>query len=161
MENIISQFKAGNLVLRLTNEKLFIDTATLNESFALSSIIKISVVNLLEERGQKSSIWDNEREGPLYVLGVLFAIWGLYSFSLFIGYAIFVLILSAILFFWAYIRKNNHLMKSPKVMMALRISYQSGNRQYKFEKTGTKSSNINDFMTKVESSLSAVQQNKV
>lgn len=51
-------------------------------------------------------------------------------------------------------------MKSPKVMMALRISYHSGNREYKFEKTGTKSSNINDFMTKVESRLSAVQQKK-
>ena len=88
MDNIISQFKAGNLVLRLTNEKLFIDTATLNESFALSSIQEINVVDLLEEYGQKSSIWNKEREGPLYVVGVLFAIWGLYSFSLFLGYAI-------------------------------------------------------------------------
>ncbi len=52
-------------------------------------------------------------------------------------------------------------MKSPKVMMALRISYHSGNREYKFEETGTKTSNINDFMAKVESRLSAFQQNKV
>ena len=51
-------------------------------------------------------------------------------------------------------------MKSPKVMRALIISYHSGIREYKFEKTGTKSSKINDFITKVESSLSAVQQKK-
>jgi hypothetical protein len=161
MDNIISQFKAGNLVMRLTNEKLFIDTATLNENFALSSIQEINVVDLLEEHGQKSSIWNKEREGPLYVFGVLFAIWGLYSFSLFLGYAIFVLIISVIVFIWAYVRKTNNLMKSPKVMMALRISYHSGNREYKFEKTGFKNSKINDFITKVESRLSTVEQNKV
>jgi hypothetical protein len=161
MDNIISQFKAGNLVMRLTNEKLFIDTATLNESIALSSIQEINVVDLLEEHGQKSSIWNKEREGPLYVFGVLFAIWGLYSFSLFLGYAIFVLIISVIVFIWAYVRKTNNLMKSPKEMMALRISYQSGNREYKFENTGVENSKINDFITKVESRLSAVEQNKV
>ena len=51
-------------------------------------------------------------------------------------------------------------MKSPKVMRALIISYHSGNREYKFEETGVESSKINDFMAKVESRLSAVQQKK-
>jgi hypothetical protein len=160
MENIITEFKADNLVMRLTVNNLFINTATFNETLALSSILGISVIDLVEDYHQPLSMWNKNREGPLYIFGVLFAIWGLYSFSLFMDYAIFILVVSAIVFIWAYVRKKNNVLKSPKSMFAIKIIFNNGNREYKFDKTGIKISKIVDFLADVKCNLLASQQKK-
>ena len=49
MENILSQFNADNLDIKLTSEKLFINTAASSEAFALRSVNGIGVVDLVDD----------------------------------------------------------------------------------------------------------------
>lgn len=49
MENILPQFSADNLEIKLTSEKLFINTPASSEAFALRSVNGIGVVDLIDD----------------------------------------------------------------------------------------------------------------
>ncbi len=161
MENVFSQFTADNLEIKLTSEKLFINTNTSNETFALRSVNGIGVVDLVEEYNKALTLWKSQKgAGPVfYAFGGIFALLGLYSFSWSVGFAFFVLIVSALFFRMGYVQVEKNKNNEPKLMSAVRIMMSGGNRDFQFDKSGIKSGNVAEFVAKVESTLTAYHKN--
>lgn len=162
MENILSQFNAGNLEIKLTNEKLFINTATSSETFALRSVNGIGVVDLVDEYNKALTAWKIQRLNQKIFLGIgiFLAVIGFYILvkggSLVIGFGFlvfgsFLAIVSKI-----GMNKTNN---EPKLMSAVRIMMSGGNRDFQFDKTGIKSENVAEFVAKVESTLTSYHKN--
>jgi len=161
MENILSQFTADNLEIKLTSEKLFINTTTSNETFALRSVNGIGVVDLVDEYNKALTLWKSQKgAGPVfYVFAVIFVIWGIWSFSSSIGLAIFILLMAALFFRMGYVQTEKNKNNEPKLMSAVRIMMSGGNRDFQFDKTGIKSGNVAEFVAKVESTLTSYHKN--
>lgn len=156
MENILSLFTANNLEIKLTSEKLFINTATSNEAFALRSLNGIGVVDLVGEYNKALSAWKSERFTAIIFIGlsifILLISLGFalkYSASPQIG-LIVIGLLSLILGLY-YFNKTN----KPTLMSAVRIMMSGGNRDFQFDKTGSKSGNVAEFVANVESTLTS------
>jgi hypothetical protein len=160
MENILSQFNAGNLEIKLTNEKLFINTATSSETFALRSVNGIGVVDLVDEYNKALTAWKIQRLNQKIFLGIgiFLAVIGFYilvkGISLVIGFLVFGSFL-AIVSKIGMNKTNNE----PKLMSAVRIMMSGGNRDFQFDKTGIKSENVAEFVAKVESTLTSYHKN--
>jgi hypothetical protein len=157
MENILSKFNADNLEIRLTSEKLFINTSTSNETFALRSVNGIGVVDLVEEYNKDLTLWKSRKGANVsfYVFAVIFAFAGLSSLSWSVGFAILVLAVSGLFFWLGSIQKNI----KPKMMSAVRIMMSGGNRDFQFDKTGKISGNVAEFVAKVETTLTSYHKN--
>lgn len=160
MENILSQFNAENLDIKLTSEKLFINTAASSEAFALRSVNGIGVVDLVDDYNKALTAWKSARLSQKIFLGtgIIFGIMGLWtlqdSVGAGFGFIVFGGIL-AIIALWGRNMTNNE----PKLMSAVRIMMSGGNRDFQFDKTGIKSGNIAEFVAKVESTLTAYHKN--
>jgi hypothetical protein len=158
MENILTKFTADNLEIKLTNEKLFINTAISNETFALRSINGIGVVDLVEQYNKELTLWKGNKGVAIffYIIGAIIAIAGLLVLSKSPGVGFFCIAFSGLIF-W---RANNQQKIEPKMMSAVRIMMSGGNRDFKFDKTGVKSENVAEFVAEVESTLTAYHKNK-
>lgn len=157
MEETLSQFRADQLDIRLTNEKLFINTAISNEAFALRSLNGIGVVDLVDDYNKAltaNRIQKIGRKASLGV-GVIFGVQGLYAlqYSSTLGFVI-IAFCSVFIYFGLMKTKNE-----PKLMSAVRIMMSGGNRDFQFDKAGVRSSDIANFVAKVESTLTAYHQN--
>ena len=156
MENILSQFNADNLEIKLTSEKLFINTITSNETFALRSVSGVGVIDLVDDYNQALTIWKKKSDSlvALFIFGGLCLIAGIASgkegspgISLgtaMIAYGFYLL---------------NQSIKKPSLMSAVRIMMSGGNRDFQFDKTGIKSGNIAEFVANVESTLTSYHKN--
>lgn len=162
MENILSQFNAGNLNIKLTSEKLFINTEASSETFALRSVNGIGVVDLVDDYNKALTAWKIHRlnQKMFLVAGIILGIFGLLILSkggslvIGIGFLVFgggLAIISKI-----GMNKTNN---EPKLMSAVRIMMSGGNRDFQFDKTGIKSENVAEFVAKVESTLTAYHKN--
>jgi hypothetical protein len=161
MENILSQFNADNLDVKLTSEKLYINTTASSETFALRSVNGIGVVDLVDEYNHALTLYKNRKNSTkifFYVCGIFFVVWGLICFLVSTTFAVILLTVSLVIFIVANTRidKNNN---EPILMSAVRIMMSGGNRDFKFDKTGVKSGNVAEFVTKVESTLTAYHKN--
>lgn len=165
MEDVLSQLDAGSLDIKLTSEKLFINTPTSNEAFALRSVNGIGVIDLLDEYNNLLT-YCKERKIKA-ILGICFG-----AFLAIIGAVVVVgqiesdkgyipeLIVTGIGIIMtlpgiAYLNKP----VVPKLMSAVRIMMSGGNRDFEFDKTGVKSGNVAEFVAKVESTLTAYHKN--
>ncbi len=162
MENILSQFSANDLEIKLTSEKLFINTATSTETFALRSLNGIGVVDLIEDYNKALTEWKKQAFGNTYtsyfliVVGLFIVIAGLFSSEKDgkSGVIILGLIMSIGGYFLLKNKKNE-----PILMSAVRIMMSGGNRDFQFDKTGVSSNNIAEFVSKVESTLTSYHKN--
>jgi hypothetical protein len=66
MENLLSQFKTSDLEIKLTSEKLFINTVSSNETFALRSVNGIGVVDLVEDYNKALTEWKKSNFGTIF-----------------------------------------------------------------------------------------------
>jgi hypothetical protein len=157
MENLLSQFKTSDLEIKLTNEKLFINTVSSNETFALRSVNGIGVVDLVDDYNKALTLWKSKREKEIaiYVTGGIFVLVGLFSLSLFIEFAILLFISGALLFLLGSVQKNI----KPTLMSAVRIMMSGGNRDFQFDKTSVSSDKIAEFVAEVESTLTSYHKN--
>lgn len=158
MENILSQFNADNLDIKLTSEKLFINTATSNEAFALRSVNGVGVIDLVDDYNKALTIW----KGKSNAYYLLFIIGGVFLISGFAGKsedmdAGIVLGLAAIVGGYFLLKKSNK--EKPSLMSAVRIMMSGGNRDFQFDKSGIGSGNIAEFVAKVESTLTSYHKN--
>lgn len=160
MENLLSQFNADNLEIKLTSEKIFINTAISTETFALRSINGIGVVDLVEEYNKALTTSKSLKDSAFfaYFIAVSFLIGAIYFFSNNISgtLSVFFLVISFLLFFWGY---NLSKTKEPSLMSAVRIMMSGGNRDFQFDKTGSKSGNIAEFVAEVENTLTSYHKN--
>ena len=163
MENILSEFSAGTLDLKLTDEKIIIKSITSSETFALRSINGIGILDLVDKYNAELTIWNEEKEkekDSKRYANILFVIGGILMFSSVLGgkevgggFVVGLVFLSVGLYF----NKKKHSVagKKPVLLSCVRIMMSGGNRDFKFDKTSSKSSDIADFIAKVESTLTA------
>lgn len=163
MENILSEFKAENLEIKLTSDKLFINTDTSNETFALRSINGIGVVDLIEDYNQALIDWNGKKNSYIvfYIFGSIFAIWSLFTFGLSTIFSICIMLVSAFFFRAGYVLHLNKDKNVPKLFSVVRIMMNGGNRDFKFDKSGTSGESVAEFVVKVESTLTAYNKNNM
>jgi hypothetical protein len=157
MENILSQFNADNLEIKLTSEKLFINTITSNETFALRSVNGIGVIDLVDEYNKALTAWKKTVPGTYVLMGMgaLMSIAGVFGekiepTTILLGFAVAI---------GGYFLMMNSEKKKPNLMSAVRIMMSGGNRDFQFDKTGITSGNIAEFVAKVESTLTSYHKN--
>jgi hypothetical protein len=165
MEDVLSQLDAGSLDIKLTSEKLFINTPTSNEAFALRSVNGIGVIDLLDEYNNLLTYCKESKIKA--IIGVCFGAFlavvgailivtqiqsdkGIIPELIFTGIGLLITLPGI-----AYLNKP----VQPKLMSAVRIMMSGGNRDFKFDKTGVKSGNVAEFVAKVESTLTAYHKN--
>jgi hypothetical protein len=158
MEDILSQFNADNLDIKLTSEKLFINTAASNEAFALRSVNGVGVIDLVDDYNKALTIWKKKSNAPywLFILGGIFLLNGIVGKSESMAGGI-MLGLAAI--GGGYFLLNKSKKEKPNLMSAVRIMMSGGNRDFQFDKTGSGSGNIAEFVAKVESTLTSYHKN--
>jgi hypothetical protein len=154
MENILSELSTDGLKIKLTDEKLFINTQSSNETIALRSINGIGIVDLLDEYNSELTKWkqSNDKEkisNFLFIIGAIFLLTGIDGLGWIIGLVLIVIGLT----------QRVSSVKRPTLLSSVRIMMSGGNRDFKFDKTSSNSSDIADFVAKVESTLTAFHKN--
>ena len=160
MENILSQFNADNLKIKLTSEKLFINTTASSETFALRSVNGIGVVDLVDDYNKAITAWKAVRLKQKFFLvsGIIIAIVGLLKLQYTVGVGFAIIFFGGVYAIIGLIGMNKT-NNEPKLMSAVRIMMSGGNRDFQFNKTGIKSGNVAEFVAKVESTLTAYHKN--
>lgn len=158
MEDILSQFNANNLDIKLTSEKLFINTAASNEAFALRSVNGVGVIDLVDDYNKALTMWKKKSTTPyvLFILGGMSLLSGIVgeSENVAAGITVGLFVIGVGVFIQD---KSNK--EKPNLMSAVRIMMSGGNRDFQFDKTGSVSGNIAEFVAKVESTLTSYHKN--
>ena len=147
------QLEIGNLQVNLTDDKLFVNTFSSNETFALRSVNGLGVVDLIDDYNKKltdsrKKITYGTLSLTLFILLLMNAGSGYNGFFGFIpNTLLFVSFCFAIYNFVNY--------KKPILMSAVRIMLNGGNRDFEFDKTGVDSDAVAEFVARVESTLTA------
>ena len=161
MENTITYLSADNLDIKLTEDKLFINTAISNEAFALRSVNGIGVVDLVDEFNNELTFWKQKRANAMALVilgvGIIFIAFLLFNFSE-VGAGVFMFLVGGGLMYVGYVALQKNAIQ-PKLLSAVRIMMSGGNRDFKFDNTGVKSGNVAEFVASVESTLTAYQKN--
>jgi hypothetical protein len=162
MEDVLSQLDAGSLDIKLTSEKLFINTPTSNEAFALRSVNGIGVVDLLDDYNNELNQYKTKQSTLVGFLGigVLIAALGIYAITIpstIFGFITLLIGFLISLACFTSIRNST----APTMQSAVRIMMSGGNRDFQFDKMGVNSVNIAEFVAKVESTLTAHHKNNV
>jgi hypothetical protein len=158
MENILSQFNADNLDIKLTSEKLFINTAASSEAFALRSVNGIGVVDLIDDYNKSLTVWKKKSFFPYW----LFILGGIFLMGSFTGKPedlIIGLMVGLAAIVGGYFLLNKSKKEKPNLMSAVRIMMSGGNRDFQFDKTGITSGNVAELVAKVETTLTAYHKN--
>jgi hypothetical protein len=143
---ILSQFSAGNLGIKLTAEKLFIETAISTETFALRSVNGIGVIDLVDDYNKKL-----RDKNEAYTRAVLFLILGIFSICCTSTTTTIIGLLFGAIAYMFYAKTK----VEPVLMSAVRIMMSGGNRDFQFDKNGVKSGNVAEFVALVESTLTS------
>ncbi len=167
MDDILAKYNSIEMNIKLTSDKLFIETQSSNETFALRSVNGIGVVDLVDEYNiallNYKLALQQKKVAPysLIMCGAFFIIGSLICFSdSEPGGGLFLLILGGALLVWGINKWNNSsLEKEPNLMSAVRIMMSGGNRDFKFDKTGNRSIEIASLVSKVEDTLTAYHKN--
>ena len=163
MEETLSQFSAGSLVIKLTSEKLFINTSTSNETFALRSVNGVGVIDLVEEYNIALTEWKNQQKKSLFSIlfgaFILLGAIGMLFDPKTSDKAYMTMGVSIGLIIYGNISRNKIMAEEPILMSAVRIMMSGGNRDFRFDKSGRKSGDIAEFVSKVENTLTAYHKN--
>lgn len=161
MEDVLSNFSTKNLDIKLTSEKMFINTLTSNEAFALRSVNGIGVIDLVDDFNKELTLWKSGTNKPKFVigLGVLLVLSGFaQSASLDSSGAAPSIGMGIALAIAGYFWMTNKNSTKPVMMSAVRIMMSGGNRDFAFDKAGTNSNEVAEFVAKVESTLTAYRK---
>jgi hypothetical protein len=160
-EKTTNSFKINlyNLQIELSDDKIFINTFSSNETFALRSVNGLGVIDLLEDFNKRLIRYKILR--LCVTMGISFLILsnGDEPFKIFAGFDknlqqfIWIIILITIP---TMIYKGYALIfQKPILMSAVRIMLNGGNRDFEFDKTGVDSEAVAEFVARVESTLTA------
>lgn len=148
------QLDIGKLQINLTDDKLFVNTFSSNETFALRSVNGLGVVDLIDDYNKKLTVSKSKLlYGTLSLALFILLIMnnGPGSYRGLLGYIVGPLYLVS--FSFAVYNFVNY--KKPILMSAVRIMLNGGNRDFEFDKTGVDSEAVAEFVARVESTLTA------
>lgn len=157
MEKVVTNFESYEISIKLTDEKLFIKTITSSETFALRSINGIGIVDLIDKYNQELSAYNARKNSPMviYVIGGIFLLGGLASFSGNAGAALMELLLGGGIIYWGSTMQAIE----PSLQSAVRIMISGMNRDFEFDKSGSYTTQIAELVVKVEETLTAYHKN--
>ena len=156
MSTTISELKTEGLSIKLTEEKLFITTATSTETFALRSIDGIGVIDLIENLNEKLNQYKAAQVQSItwIILGITLFLLGLFSITLMgISTASVFLIFAVVMVLGGMKIKSKN--PKPTLQSAVRIMMSGGNRDFTFDKANSNSIEVAEFVAKVEDTLTA------
>ncbi len=158
MENILKTLETEGLSIKLTDEKIFINTAISMETFALRSIDGIGVIDLVDQFNTELDKYKLEKKGVIsgMIIAGFFAFFGIIGVIiagfLWLFFLPFLLI-CAILFIPLYLKYQKLI--QPTLKSAVRIMMAGGNRDFMFDKAHSNSMEVAEFVAKVEDTLTA------
>jgi hypothetical protein len=141
MSTTISQLQTEGLQIKLTDEKLFINTSTSSETFALRSIDGIGVIDLVDDLNQRLNEYKALQTQAItwIITGLGLLLLGLFIISLLgIAPAIFMILCSFGLIIFGFYMKNKF--EKPTLKSAVRIMMTGGNRDFMFDKANSPNS---------------------
>lgn len=154
-ENTTNKLEMDGLSIKLTDEKLFITTATSTETFGLRSIDGIGVIDLVDQFNDQLTEYKKMRTGFINLIasGSIFLIGGIYilTIDMSTGFATFLLG-SGMAGFGVFKLKQS---LKPTLKSAVRIMMAGGNRDFTFDKAQANSANVAEFVANVEDTLTA------
>ena len=160
MENEIAFLKTEDgLEFKLTPDKLYITSATGTETFALRSINGIGVIDLLERYNSmlsavKSINFSNQLNGILCVAGgVLIALFA-FSNDIPLGGIFGLGFIGLGIYFFSRKRIK------PELLSSVRIMLNGMNRDFEFNKRKVNSTDVANFVARVEDTLTAFHKNQ-
>jgi hypothetical protein len=162
MENILSEFSIKGLKFKLTDDKLYINTISASETFALRSLNGIGVIDLVDKYNSEMNLYKERQKqyNAGIVLLVVGLIAGLSFFAMDSFWKIAVLFV-AIPFCSIAIGliNTNKDRTEPELLSVVRLMLNSGDRNFEFVKSSKNSKDVAEFVAKVESTLSAFHKN--
>ena len=164
MENTLSHFQVSGLEIKLTEDKLFINTSISNEAFALRSVDGIGIVDLVQNYNEELADLNYKKmmSGIFIIVGivvllVVILVYGTGSVTAItegdkmlrsLGF-----IAPALIFLTGFgVRKT---LVEPTLKSSVRIMMSGGNRDFMFDKADTNSNSVAEFVAKVENTLTA------
>lgn len=160
MENTISHFQVEGLEIKLTEEKLFINTTISNEAFALRSVDGIGVIDLVQNYNTAiNNVKELKNQSNIYIItGVVIAIFSIWFFKSDMSTIALIILFFGVAFagFGIWLRSG---LVQPTLKSAVRIMMSGGNRDFTFDKADTNSQNIAEFVANVENTLTAFHKN--
>lgn len=154
-ENTTNKLEMDGLSIKLTDEKLFITTATSTETFGLRSIDGIGVIDLVDKLNEELTEHKKSKTGfiNLIVSGSIFLIGGLYILTIDVSTGFATFLLGAGMAGFGIYKLNQSL--KPTLKSAVRIMMTGGNRDFMFDKAQSNSIEVAEFVAKVEDTLTA------
>lgn len=154
MDETLHELNLEGLNMKLTNEKLYVNSATSNETFALRSVNGIGIVDLVEKFNQELKEWktSTNRNNLMLVIAFLFFI---FIFS--VIYEI-VLVIGVTILIYIYLNKIQSKTK-PSLKSAVRIMLNGMSRDFEFDKQSSNSENVAKFVALVEDTLTSYHKN--
>jgi len=159
MENEIAYLKTEDgLEFKLTNDKLFITGATGTETFALRSVNGIGVIDHVDRYNESLSALKtlsrgNQINGTLCVAGGLVVAGFAFSKDIVIGglFGLGFIGLGVYLF--------TRTVNKPELLSSVRIMLNGMNRDFEFNKRKVNSTDVANFVARVEDTLTAFHKN--
>ena len=155
MENTLKTLEIEGLSIKLTDEKIFINTATSMETFALRSIDGIGVVDSVEALNIALKAYKDLKTTYIsfIVTGVVLCFFGFIIMNFLpIMAAIFAVAGLSVSLFFVFVVSG---LTKPTLKSSVRIMMAGGNRDFMFDKAHSNSMEVAEFVAKVEDTLTA------
>lgn len=159
MEQTISQLQLIGLQIKLTSEKLYIQTNVSQEAIALRSINGIGVIDQVEEYNKELTEYNTKKRGVnnglvLITVGIALGLFLALSVSF---YSAILGLMITLLGFLVYNSASG--LEEPTLKSSVRIMITGTYRDFTFDKANSNASDIANFVAQVENTLSAFHKN--
>ena len=163
MENIISELKADGLEIKLTSDKLYLNSAISQETIALRSVSGIAVIDLVDDFNKKLSAWKlgeekinnmNRMAKPLMIIGLVCLGYGL-ALAPKDNKVTFILLGVFLAVGGFYSKGKGNELPEPSMKSQVQIFTSGGTREFNFDKKSIQSGNVAEFIARVEDTLTA------
>lgn len=125
MEQTLHELNADGLNMRLTNEKLFINSAGSSETFALRSISGVGIVDLIKEYNEELTKSKSKNNNSVIFSVVIFLLVSVISYPIFGNFftCMLVAVIPTIIAYFVFRNK-----KTPTLKSAVRIMISGATR---------------------------------
>lgn len=148
--DIINKLTIGDLEFKITSEKLYIESITGSETYALRSINGISVKDDINRYNMELNALKSAKTFQITFLLIGVSILFLF---LYMGGVVFGLIFSSIFLVPAIIGMMK--VKEPRLLSVVRVTMNSGDKAFEFYKSDAKADDVASFVAALEKTLTA------
>lgn len=171
MEQDLQELKLESLTMKLTSEKLYVNSISSNETFALRSVNGIGIVDLVEKFNQDLNEWEKKTSKP-WIAIIPLGLIALFFLKVFIDsatttavgffsneplppdyYLLFISCLFAVPVVFLLFRNMN--LPKPLLKSAVRIMLNGMSRDFEFDKKLFGSQEVAKFVALVEDTLTS------